>query len=40
MLDMDRLLRALEEHCPDATLTVENIRAADSVRWLLERGYL
>ena len=40
VLDMDRIISALEEHCPDATLTIENIRAADSVRWLLERGYL
>lgn len=40
VLDMERILSALEEHSPDATVTVENIRAAESVRWLLEKNYL
>jgi hypothetical protein len=37
---MERILSALEEHSPDATLTIENIRAGGSVRWLREKNYL
>ena len=40
VLDMEAILTALEERCPDATLTIENIRAEDSVCWLRERGYI
>ena len=40
VLDMERILSALEAYSSDATLTIENIRAGDSVRWLREKKYL
>ena len=39
-LDMDALLRQIEEQCPRATYTIENIGAGASIRWLREKYYL
>lgn len=40
ILDMNSILSALETCCPEATMTIENIHAADSVRWLRDQNYL
>lgn len=39
-IDMERLLALITEGQPEATLTVESIESAPSVRWLVEKGYL
>lgn len=40
VLDMNVLLRQIEELCPRATYTIENISAAASIRWLRENKYM
>ena len=40
VLDMEEILELLDRFCPEATCTIENMTAADSVRWLGEHGYL
>lgn len=39
-MDMERLLRRAAELCPEATYTIENMHAEESVRFLLEKGLL
>lgn len=39
-IDMRAVLDWLNEHAPDATITIENMTCCDSVQWLEEEGYL
>lgn len=39
-INMDEFLPYLLEKMPSATITLENMQAADSLTWLAERGYL
>lgn len=39
-IDMEALLTLLAEGQPDATLTIESIESAPSVRWLIDKGFL
>ena len=37
-IDMDEVLRAIDDFCPeDATLTIESRKCHESIRWLLDR---
>lgn len=40
VLDMNAVLHRIEELCPSATYTIENISSRDSIRWLRENRYI
>ena len=40
VIPMEEIVTQLSRDCPEATYTIENMHAAPSVEWLLERGVL
>lgn len=39
-LDCERLISEVMRVCPNATFTIENQHSSDSVKWLIEKGFL
>ncbi|MDO4488956.1 MAG: TIM barrel protein [Eubacteriales bacterium] len=40
VIPMEKILRQIEEECPHATITLEICDSEDSIRWLIEKGFI